>query len=193
METTTTFLDFSRNVRPNLDAFKFLTYGENGRSPYVVCPKWICTTVPGLPGRRCGLFGRVPLGWCCTTGGPGPPPGISRTSPTLQHHTKNKNRRKGSALSFSATGVHSQILLTAFASILSRTSLKLKMAELDLFHSGLPSIDLSHHLNQHSKTRHPSPLKDIIKFMGFEGMVSLAGGTIICNLQDMSSVAHGQA
>jgi hypothetical protein len=38
------------------------------------------------------------------------------------------------------------------------------------------SIDLSHHLNAHSKARHPSPLKEIIKFMGYEGMVSLAGG-----------------
>jgi len=38
------------------------------------------------------------------------------------------------------------------------------------------SIDLSHHLNEHSKARHPSPLKEIIKFMGYEGMVSLAGG-----------------
>jgi hypothetical protein len=84
-------------------------------------------------------------------------------------------------------------LLTVSRSIVSRNSQKTKMAELELFHSGLPSIDLSHHLNQHSKARHPSPLKDIIKFMGFEGMVSLAGGTLICNLQNMSEVAHGQA
>lgn len=41
------------------------------------------------------------------------------------------------------------------------------------------SIDLSHHLNTHSKARHPSPLKEIIKFMGYEGMVSLAGGAQI--------------
>jgi hypothetical protein len=109
------------------------------------------------------------------------------------YSTTLKIAAKGLHYLFSATGVHSQILLTVFRSIVSRTSLKLKMAELDLFHSGLPPIDLSHHLNQHSKARHPSPLKDIIKFMGFEGMVSLAGGTIICNLQDMSSVAHGQA
>ncbi|KAH8753174.1 pyridoxal phosphate-dependent transferase [Hyaloscypha sp. PMI_1271] len=38
------------------------------------------------------------------------------------------------------------------------------------------SVDLRHHLNAHSKARHPSPLKDIIKFMGCDGMVSLAGG-----------------
>lgn len=37
-------------------------------------------------------------------------------------------------------------------------------------------VDLSHHINTKSKARHPSPLKDIIKFMGYEGMVSLAGG-----------------
>ncbi|KAL3474298.1 pyridoxal phosphate-dependent transferase [Aspergillus californicus] len=38
------------------------------------------------------------------------------------------------------------------------------------------AVDLSHHLNVKSKSRHPSPLKTIIKFMGQEGMVSLAGG-----------------
>ncbi|KAH7015589.1 pyridoxal phosphate-dependent transferase [Ilyonectria destructans] len=37
-------------------------------------------------------------------------------------------------------------------------------------------MDLSHHVNSKSKARHPSPLKDIIKFMGYDGMVSLAGG-----------------
>ncbi|KAL4911473.1 hypothetical protein BDW74DRAFT_172932 [Aspergillus multicolor] len=36
--------------------------------------------------------------------------------------------------------------------------------------------DLSHHINRKSKARHPSPLKDIIKFMGQDGMISLAGG-----------------
>jgi aromatic amino acid aminotransferase I len=39
-------------------------------------------------------------------------------------------------------------------------------------------VDLSHHINRKSKARHPSPLKDIIKFMGLEGMISLAGGEI---------------
>ncbi|KAI1850001.1 hypothetical protein JX266_004380 [Neoarthrinium moseri] len=38
------------------------------------------------------------------------------------------------------------------------------------------SIDLTHHLNVLSRSRHPSPLKDIIKFMGYDGMISLAGG-----------------
>jgi len=38
------------------------------------------------------------------------------------------------------------------------------------------AVDLSHHLNAHSKARHPSPLKEIIRFMGYEGMISLAGG-----------------
>jgi aromatic amino acid aminotransferase I len=38
------------------------------------------------------------------------------------------------------------------------------------------AIDLTHHLNAHSKARHPSPLKDILKFMAYDGMVSLAGG-----------------
>ncbi|KAH6691477.1 pyridoxal phosphate-dependent transferase [Plectosphaerella plurivora] len=36
--------------------------------------------------------------------------------------------------------------------------------------------DLSHHINRKSKARQPSPLKDIIKFMGQDGMISLAGG-----------------
>lgn len=38
------------------------------------------------------------------------------------------------------------------------------------------AVDLSHHINAKSKARHPSPLKDIIKYMGYEGMISLAGG-----------------
>ncbi|KAF5625800.1 Aromatic amino acid aminotransferase [Fusarium sp. NRRL 25303] len=42
-------------------------------------------------------------------------------------------------------------------------------------HKFLP-IDLSHHINAKSKARHPSPLKDIIRFMGRDGMISLAGG-----------------
>ncbi|KAL4814270.1 pyridoxal phosphate-dependent transferase [Aspergillus spinulosporus] len=37
-------------------------------------------------------------------------------------------------------------------------------------------VDLSHHINRKSKARHPSPLKDIIKFMGQDGLISLAGG-----------------
>jgi hypothetical protein len=36
--------------------------------------------------------------------------------------------------------------------------------------------DLSHHINAKSRARHPSPLKDIIKFMGQDDMISLAGG-----------------
>ncbi|KAF2020212.1 PLP-dependent transferase [Aaosphaeria arxii CBS 175.79] len=40
--------------------------------------------------------------------------------------------------------------------------------------SGQP--DLSHHINSKSRARHPSPLKEIIKFMGQDGMISLAGG-----------------
>ncbi len=40
------------------------------------------------------------------------------------------------------------------------------------------ACDLSHHLNAKSKARHPSPLKDIIKFMAYDGMISLAGGMI---------------
>ncbi|KAL4942979.1 hypothetical protein BDV06DRAFT_211412 [Aspergillus oleicola] len=39
-----------------------------------------------------------------------------------------------------------------------------------------PVMDFLHHINRKSKARHPSPLKDIIKFMGFDGMISLAGG-----------------
>lgn len=41
------------------------------------------------------------------------------------------------------------------------------------------SVDLSHHINAKSKARHPSPLKDIVKYMGYEGMISLAGGTSV--------------
>lgn len=41
------------------------------------------------------------------------------------------------------------------------------------------AIDLSHHVNTKSKSRHPSPLKDIIKYMGVDGMISLAGGELI--------------
>ncbi|WYZ44990.1 hypothetical protein EsH8_VIII_000306 [Colletotrichum jinshuiense] len=37
-------------------------------------------------------------------------------------------------------------------------------------------VDLSHHINAKSKARHPSPLKDIIKFMSYDGMISFAGG-----------------
>ncbi|KAF4459813.1 Pfs NACHT and Ankyrin domain [Fusarium albosuccineum] len=40
----------------------------------------------------------------------------------------------------------------------------------------LGPVDLSHHINAKSKARHPSPLKDIIKFMNYDGMISLAGG-----------------
>ncbi|KAJ3543344.1 hypothetical protein NM208_g3626 [Fusarium decemcellulare] len=40
----------------------------------------------------------------------------------------------------------------------------------------LRPVDLSHHINAKSKARHPSPLKDIIKFMNYDGMISLAGG-----------------
>ncbi|KAJ3828925.1 pyridoxal phosphate-dependent transferase [Lentinula raphanica] len=38
------------------------------------------------------------------------------------------------------------------------------------------AIDLSHHLNELSRSRVPSPLKDIIKYMKEPGMISLAGG-----------------
>ena len=38
------------------------------------------------------------------------------------------------------------------------------------------AVDLSHHLNSVSRGRFPSPLKDIIKYMAIDGMVSLAGG-----------------
>jgi aromatic amino acid aminotransferase I len=41
----------------------------------------------------------------------------------------------------------------------------------------LGMVDLSHHLNAHSRARHPSPLKDILKFMAYDGMISFAGGT----------------
>ncbi|KXH32909.1 hypothetical protein CSIM01_07536 [Colletotrichum simmondsii] len=40
-------------------------------------------------------------------------------------------------------------------------------------------VDLSHHINAKSRARHPSPLKDIIKFMGHDGMVSFAGASLL--------------
>ena len=43
-------------------------------------------------------------------------------------------------------------------------------------------FDPSSHINAKSKARHPSPLKDIIKFMGYEGMVSLAGGKAVLGI-----------
>jgi aromatic amino acid aminotransferase I len=39
------------------------------------------------------------------------------------------------------------------------------------------AVDLSHHINAKSNARHPSPLKDIIKYMSYDGMISMAGGT----------------
>ncbi|KEZ46544.1 hypothetical protein SAPIO_CDS0338 [Scedosporium apiospermum] len=47
----------------------------------------------------------------------------------------------------------------------------------------LEPVDLSHHINVKSKSRHPSPLKDIIKFMAYDGMISLAGGSGAGNRQ----------
>lgn len=41
------------------------------------------------------------------------------------------------------------------------------------------AIDLSHHINAKSRARHPSPLKDIIRYMSQEGMISLAGGILV--------------
>ncbi|KAJ5272455.1 PLP-dependent transferase [Penicillium angulare] len=42
--------------------------------------------------------------------------------------------------------------------------------------ASLKALDLSHHLNTRSKGRHRSPLKDILRFMTVNDMVSLAGG-----------------
>ncbi|CAI6068372.1 unnamed protein product [Clonostachys chloroleuca] len=43
--------------------------------------------------------------------------------------------------------------------------------------TNVPSaLDLSHHINTRSRSRHPSPLKDILQFMAYEGMISLSGG-----------------
>ncbi|KIK06739.1 hypothetical protein K443DRAFT_88812 [Laccaria amethystina LaAM-08-1] len=38
------------------------------------------------------------------------------------------------------------------------------------------SVDLSHHLSRVAKARSPSPLKDLQKYFGKEGIISLAGG-----------------
>ena len=43
-------------------------------------------------------------------------------------------------------------------------------------HAKSNAIDLSHHINKLSKARLPSPLKDIVKYMNQDGMISLAGG-----------------
>lgn len=52
------------------------------------------------------------------------------------------------------------------------------------------AVDLSHHVNTLSKSRHPSPLKDIIKFMAVDGMISLAGGELqTINLVDLCPIA----
>lgn len=40
----------------------------------------------------------------------------------------------------------------------------------------MEAIDLRHHLNSLSVSRSPSPLKDIMRYMAIDGMVSLAGG-----------------
>ncbi|KAF8915481.1 pyridoxal phosphate-dependent transferase [Mucidula mucida] len=40
----------------------------------------------------------------------------------------------------------------------------------------MDAMDFSHHLSTLSKSRSPSPLKDIMKYMFLDGMVSLAGG-----------------
>ncbi|ETN36262.1 uncharacterized protein HMPREF1541_08539 [Cyphellophora europaea CBS 101466] len=51
------------------------------------------------------------------------------------------------------------------------------------------SIDLSHHINVVSRSRNPSPLKDIVKYMAVEGMVSLAGGLPHPSLFPFASVS----
>jgi hypothetical protein len=38
------------------------------------------------------------------------------------------------------------------------------------------AIDLSHHLSDVAKARAPSPLKDLAKYFGTPGLISLAGG-----------------
>lgn len=38
------------------------------------------------------------------------------------------------------------------------------------------AVDLTHHLSTLSKSRHPSPLKDIIRYMSVKGIISFAGG-----------------
>ncbi|KAH8650026.1 pyridoxal phosphate-dependent transferase [Xylariales sp. PMI_506] len=53
------------------------------------------------------------------------------------------------------------------------------------------AIDMSHHLNTLSRSRHPSPLKDIIKFMGYEGMISFAGGLPHPSLFPVHNVSFG--
>lgn len=40
------------------------------------------------------------------------------------------------------------------------------------------ALDFAHHINSRSKARHPSPLKDLIRLMGVDGMITLAGGML---------------
>lgn len=54
-------------------------------------------------------------------------------------------------------------------------TIQISMGSLD---NKLGLVDLSHHINVKSKSRHPSPLKDIIRYMSQDGMISLAGGVI---------------
>lgn len=62
---------------------------------------------------------------------------------------------------------------------------------------GRPSaIDLTHHLSVLSKSRHPSPLKDILKFMVEPGMISFAGGKVdfpsrVCSERKVDTVWAG--
>ena len=80
---------------------------------------------------------------------------------------------------FEAARVHRRSQ-TRYPQLQSQNHSISKMAADAISFPQLPtSIDLRHHLNEHSKARHPSPLKEIIKFMGYEGMVSLAGGILI--------------
>jgi hypothetical protein len=47
--------------------------------------------------------------------------------------------------------------------------------------AALPNaVDLWHHLNVLSRSRKTSPLKEIIKYMAQDGMISLAGGEKRC-------------
>ncbi|RDW85519.1 hypothetical protein BP5796_03844 [Coleophoma crateriformis] len=52
-----------------------------------------------------------------------------------------------------------------------------------------PMPDLSHHLNAHSRARHESPLKAIIKYMAVDGMISVAGGLPHSSLFPFESVS----
>jgi aromatic amino acid aminotransferase I len=51
------------------------------------------------------------------------------------------------------------------------------------------AVDLSHHLSLLARSRHPSPLKDLIRYMGVKGIISFAGGLPAADFFPMHSLS----